>query len=89
MRSIARTEPSKRFEPLARALRDRRKAVGLSQAQVASALGWRQSVVADVELARRRLNVYEFIDYTTALGCNPELLFHQIVMLDGDPDFNE
>lgn len=81
---IARTEPSKRFVPLANALRERRKAAGLSQAQVAAALGWRQSVVGDVELARRRLNIYEFIDYVTALDCDPEAIFREIVILDDE-----
>ena len=49
---MARTEPSPRFEPLALILRKKRAEAGLSQAQVASALGWRQSVVGDAELAR-------------------------------------
>jgi HTH-type transcriptional regulator/antitoxin HipB len=83
---IARTEPSERFAPLANVLRERRKAAGLSQAQVAAALGWRQSVVGDVELARRRLNVYELVDYANVLGCDPEIIFHEIVSVDNDAD---
>jgi hypothetical protein len=39
-------------------------------------------VVGDVELARRRLNVYEFIDYSRVLNCDPAVLFHEIVALD-------
>jgi transcriptional regulator with XRE-family HTH domain len=83
-RPIARTEPSSRFAPLANILREKRVAAGLTQAQVAAALGWRQSVVGDVELARRRLNVYEFIDYVNILGCSPRDIFHEIVDLDVD-----
>lgn len=79
---IARTEPSARFKPLADILRERRKSAGMSQAQVAAVLGWRQSVVGDVELARRRLNLYEFIDYVHALGCDPETIFRQLLNFD-------
>jgi transcriptional regulator with XRE-family HTH domain len=68
--------------PLATVLRMRRKAAGLTQAQVAALLGWRQSVVGDVELARRRLNVYEFIDYVAALDSDPEEIFHEIIAAD-------
>lgn len=63
-------------------LRARRLQLGISQAQVASALGWRQSVVGDVELARRRLNVYELIDYAEALSTDPVALFEAVVRED-------
>lgn len=79
---IARTDPSERFLPLAAALRARRVELGLSQAQVAAALGWRQSVVGDVELARRRLNVYELIDYAAVLSADPVGLFQSLVNED-------
>lgn len=79
---MARTEPSPRFQPLANVLRKKRVEAGLSQAQVASAMGWQQSVVADVELARRRLNVYEFIDYVTLLGADPVEIIRGLVHQD-------
>lgn len=83
-RKIARTGPSARFKPLATLLRERRVAAGLTQTQVASALGWQQSAVVDVESARRRLNVYEFIDYVRAIECDPVDVFNVLVIEDLD-----
>ena len=40
--------------------------------------------MGDVELARRRLNIYEFIDYVSVLDCEPETVFHEIVALEDD-----
>jgi hypothetical protein len=46
-------------------------------------------VIGDVELARRRLNVYEFIDYASVLNCDPDAVLHEIVNLDEDRSFHE
>lgn len=59
---------------------------GLSQAQVAAALGWRQSVVGDVELARRRLNIYEFMDYTRVLSADPLDVFRELMSIEYSND---
>lgn len=76
---MARTEPSPRFVPFGAALRKEREKAGLTQVNVANALGWSHSAVTDVEAGRRRLNVYEFVDYVRALGCDPVRLFEQLV----------
>lgn len=77
---MARTEPSPRYVPLGAALREQRENAGLTQANVATVLGWSHSAVTDVEAGRRRLNVYEFVDYVRALGCDPLRLFEQLVV---------
>lgn len=76
---MARTEPSPRFVPLGAALREQREIAELTQVNVATALGWSHSAVTDVEAGRRRLNVFEFVDYARALGCDPVELFERTV----------
>jgi len=45
-----------------------RKATGLTQAELADALGKPQSFVAKYENGERRIDVVEFVDITSALG---------------------
>lgn len=45
-----------------------RKANGLTQAELAEALGKPQSFVAKYENGERRIDVIEFVDITSALG---------------------
>lgn len=45
-----------------------RKAKGLTQAELADALGKPQSFVAKYENGERRIDVIEFVDITAALG---------------------
>jgi len=45
-----------------------RKAKGLTQAELATALGKPQSFVAKYENGERRIDVVEFVDITAALG---------------------
>jgi len=58
----------------------------LTQVQVAKALGWSHSAVTDVEAGRRRLNVFEFVDYLRALGCEPSSAFETLVVTTADSD---
>ena len=60
-------------------MRARRDAAGITQVQLAESLGWSHSAVTDVEAGRRRLNVFEFIDYVRALGCDPVQVFREAV----------
>jgi transcriptional regulator with XRE-family HTH domain len=45
-----------------------RKATGLTQAELADALGKPQSFVAKYENGERRIDVIEFVDIASALG---------------------
>lgn len=55
----------------------------MTQAQLATALGWSQPSVAEVESARRGLNVFELIDYARVLNRDPVDLFRAVAEADG------
>lgn len=56
------------YRNLVERLRDRRETLGLSQSDVARALGWPQQRVSAVEAGARRLDVIEFFQLTSTLG---------------------
>lgn len=56
------------YRKLVERLRDRREELGLSQSEVARALGWPQQRLSAVEAGARRLDVLEFFQLTSALG---------------------
>jgi transcriptional regulator with XRE-family HTH domain len=60
-----------RQERLQSLLADARKAKGMTQADVAKALGKPQSFVAKYENGERRIDVIEFVDIAAALGVVP------------------
>lgn len=60
-----------RQELLQSLLADARKAKGMTQADVAKALGKPQSFVAKYENGERRIDVVEFVDIAAALGVVP------------------
>lgn len=53
-------------------LRTLRESAGLSQSELAKALGWPQQRLSAVEAGARRLDVIEFLALTDALGLTPE-----------------
>lgn len=55
-----------------------RKAAGLSQSQVASALGKPQSFVSKYERGERRLDVVEFIEICKQLKVEPEAFIKRL-----------
>lgn len=59
------------YRKLVERLRDRRENLGLSQSEVARALGWPQQRMSAVEAGARRLDVIEFFQLTSALGLTP------------------
>jgi transcriptional regulator with XRE-family HTH domain len=67
-----------RQELLQSLLADARKAKGMTQADVAKALGKPQSFVAKYENGERRIDVIEFIDIATALGVVPGDILAQV-----------
>lgn len=52
-------------------LRERREDLGVSQAQLASHLGWPQQRISSIESGSRRLDVLEFCRLASALGIPP------------------
>lgn len=55
-----------------------RKALSLTQLQLATILGKQQSYIAKVEVCERKLDVFEFIEWCRALGQVPSDLIKQI-----------
>ncbi|KGM56145.1 hypothetical protein N799_04965 [Lysobacter arseniciresistens ZS79] len=60
------------YRKLVERLRDRREERGLSQSEVARALGWPQQRLSAVEAGARRLDVIEFFQLTSVLGLTPQ-----------------
>ena len=65
---MSRTLRSRRHEALRWLLVEKRKAAGLSQAELAKRIGRYQSFVADLERGQRRLDVVELLELAEAIG---------------------
>lgn len=65
---MAKTIYSAEYRHLIDALRERREAAGLSQSEVAKALGWPQQRVSLTEAGARRLDVIEFLRWANVIG---------------------
>lgn len=65
---MSRTIRSPRHEALRVLLKERRRAGGLTQTQVAQRLHRSQSFVADVEIGQRKLSLVEFLEYAEVIG---------------------
>lgn len=60
------------YRRLVTRLRECREAAGISQSELAAALGWPQQRLSAVETGARRLDVIEFLHLTGALNLSPE-----------------
>lgn len=72
---MAKSVHSKRHMMIATALADARRAKGLTQAQVATALGRRQPFIANIESGERRVDLVELIDISQVIEIDP----HQLI----------
>ena len=70
---------TKRYQWFCEVLINARKRNGLTQVEVAAALGTPQSYVSKYESGERRLDVVEFIAVATALGEDPLELLRQVI----------
>lgn len=75
MRKSLRSPRHARFQAL---LISQRKARGLTQGQLAAAMGKPQSFVAKYEGGERRLDVIEFLDVAAAIGFDPAKLLAEL-----------
>lgn len=62
-------------------LRERRESLGISQARLATHLGWPQQRVSSVESGARRLDVLEFCLIAAALGFSPAEVSDQVTKM--------
>lgn len=72
---------SEEYQRVISALKQARKARGITQAQLAEALGKPQSFIAKVENGERRLDVVEFVHLARLVGADA----HGIIASLGDP----
>jgi len=70
---------SPKYQVLRELIRIERKRRGLSQAQVAQALGRPQSYVADFERRERRIDVVEYLALAEAIGFDPLALLAAVM----------
>jgi transcriptional regulator with XRE-family HTH domain len=68
---LAKTLRSKRYKALVDVLVSRRKAVGMTQSDLAARLGKSQSFVARLESGQRRITVVEFMTLAKILRFDP------------------
>ena len=78
---MAKTIHRAEYRQLVDLLRERREALGLSQAEVAKQLGWKQQKVSFIETAARRMDVLEYIALARALGLSPITALRQVEKL--------
>lgn len=58
---------------------EKRKAAGLTQAEVAERLGRYQSYIANIETGQRRVDVVELVELAAAIGFDPRRAIERLV----------
>lgn len=74
---------SPRHELVKAALIEQRKAVGMSQTEVATRLGRPQSYIAKIEGGERRIDFVELIDLAQVIGLDLEALVRRASKVSG------
>lgn len=72
---------SEEYQRVINALKKARKDKGMTQAQLAEALGKPQSFIAKVENGERRLDVVEFVHLARLVGVEPISVLNEIFIL--------
>lgn len=75
---MPKTLGSKRYKAFIALLIKERKAVRMTQKDVAHALGQYQSFMARVESGQRRVDVIEFLDIAEIIGFDPKAVLAQL-----------
>lgn len=70
---------SDEYQRVINALKKARKEKGITQAQLAEALGKPQSFIAKVENGERRLDVVEFVHLARLVDVNISLILNEII----------
>ena len=82
---MQKTLRSPRHLRLIQLIVDKRKAAGLSQADLAKAIDRYQSVVAAIESGGRRLDVIEFLDLADTIGFDPHEILNEVATVPNMP----
>lgn len=72
---------SDEYQRVINALKKARKEKGITQAQLAEALGKLQSFIAKVENGERRLGVVEFVHLARLVGLDTEKIIRDMVLM--------
>ncbi|MEZ5735881.1 MAG: helix-turn-helix transcriptional regulator [Novosphingobium sp.] len=72
---------SPRYDALREGIRAARKERGMTQVEVAKALGRPQSYVADFERRERRIDVVEYLALAEAIGFDPLSLLADVMKI--------
>lgn len=80
---MAKTLHSKRQEVLVAAIAERRRAKGLSQAQVAKALGRHQPFIANIESGERRVDLLELLALADIIELDVHALLDRLQQVSG------
>jgi transcriptional regulator with XRE-family HTH domain len=78
---MSRTIASRRQEALTAFLKERRKALDLTQDDVAKRLKQHQSFVARLESGQRRIDVVELFDLAEALDFDPHAMLRRLAAI--------
>lgn len=73
---------SPRHLRLAELIGEKRKAAGMTQAQVAKAIGRHQPFIVNIEAAQRRVDVVELIALAEIIGFDPSEILAELIRTD-------
>ena len=76
---------SPRQDLLVRRLIEARKAVGLTQAELAARFGRHQPFIANVESGQRRIDLIELIDLADVIGLDLHRIIDELGTLPAEP----
>ncbi|MDI7920705.1 helix-turn-helix domain-containing protein [Ferirhizobium litorale] len=79
---VQKTLGSRRHEALVARIIEKRKAAGLTQEDLARALGEHQSFIARLESGQRRIDVIEYLTLAEAIGFNAADEIHYMMSQD-------
>jgi HTH-type transcriptional regulator/antitoxin HipB len=69
---------SARHRRLIELLVEQRRQVGMTQAEVARAMGRHQPFIANIESGERRLDIVELLDLANIIGLDPHAVIEQL-----------
>lgn len=76
---LLKTLGTKRQEALVALIRDKRESAGLTQTDVAKALGEHQSFIARIESGQRRIDVIEYLTLSEVIGFDAAEALRQLI----------
>ncbi len=76
---MAKAQFNRMYHILPQFLRELREEAGMSQRDIGAILDKPQSYIYNCEVANRRVDIMEFIEWTRACGVNPRTAFSRLL----------